>query len=176
MPRGSYAKAKGRREAGRFIALPHCCLEHDNFVRMSSKAVKLLVDICLQYNGHNNGDLTVAFSIMKTRGWKSKQTLFLAKEELLHYGWIICTRTALSQRTANLYAVTFRPIDDCRGKLDIKSTKVAPHNWKTEVIPWTVPEKYRKESKRNQGKEPVRNPYHGGTKIVPMNQGSRHVR
>ena len=81
----SYAKAKGRSGGGRFVGLPYKCLGHINFTRLTPKATKLFIDLSVQYSGYNNGDLTAAFTIMKKRGWKSKETLRLAIDELLHY-------------------------------------------------------------------------------------------
>ena len=128
----SYAKAKGRREHGRFHMLPHACLIHENFIRLSPKAVKLLIDLCVQYNGRNNGDLCAAFTMMKKRGWRSKETLNKAINELVHYGWIMVTRRGGLNKTPNLFAVTFRPIDECDGKLDIPPTHTAPATWKND--------------------------------------------
>ncbi len=152
---GNYAKSKGRREKGQFILIPHQCLKHENFIRLSPKAIKLFFDLFLQYNGTNNGDLTAAFSILKKRGWKSKETLFLAIDELLHYGWIIRTRIGGFYKKANLYAVTLRPINECGGKLDVKSTVNDPGDWKKVVEDWKKPPNYiRRENNRKKNLGP----------------------
>ena len=126
----SYPNAKGRRESGQFQTLPQACLKHENFISLSPKAVKLFLDILMQYNGTNNGDLCAAFSIMRKRGWRSKDTLNKAIKELLHYGWIIVTRRGGLYKTPNLYAITFQRIDECDGKLDIPPSNIAPGTWK----------------------------------------------
>ena len=162
MAKNSYAKSKGRRAQGRFIALPLHCLEHENFIRLSAKGTKLFVDLCSQYNGFNNGDLSVAFSIMQKRGWKSKETLFLAKEELLHYGWITCTRAGMMPRVTNLYALTFYAIDECKGKLDVASTIAPPGDWKKTTDLWKLPETYQRRGKKAR----VRIPDLAGTNSV----------
>lgn len=163
----SYAKAKGRSERGRFVALPHRCLEHINFTRLTPKAVKLFIDLSLQYNGRNNGDLTTAFSVLRKRGWRSSETLYLAIDELLHYGWITRTRIGGLNRIPNLYALTFQAIDDCGGKLGVNSTITPPGNWKQLVDAWVKPANYQaidkrrkaKAAEQNEKKPSLRKPY-----------------
>ena len=164
----SYAKAKGRSEGGRFVQLPHRCLEHENFTRLTPKAIKLFIDLLLQYNGRNNGDLTTAFTIMKKRGWKSKETLRLAIDELLHFGWIILTRIGGLNRNPNLYALTIHAIDECKGKLDVKPTVTAPGNWKQSVDDWIKPANYRERETRRKNKSLVQKPYLISTGTVPI--------
>ena len=164
----SYSKAKGRAENGRFVALPHHCLGHENFIRMSHKAKTLFLNVALQYNGSNNGDLCIAFSLMKKQGWKSKQTLYLAMDELQHYGWVVQTRTGGMNNTPHLYAMTFHAIDECKGKLDIKATKTPPGNWKTEVEKWIKPERYQSNFETLENKSMVQTQYRAGTNVVPM--------
>jgi hypothetical protein len=127
----SRLRVKGRRESGSFISIPHDCLNHPNYTRLSAYAVKLLIDLYAQFRGINNGDFTAAWSHMRERGWKSKDTLARAMRELLLSGWVIKTRQG-GRNQCNLYAVTFKPIDSCGGKLDIGETITAPGNWKRE--------------------------------------------
>jgi hypothetical protein len=122
-------RMKGRRESPSFIAIPHECLNHVNYSRLSPYAVKLLLDLYAQYRGINNGDFTAAWKYMKPRGWKSKDTLTKALKELLSTGWIVLSRQG-GRNQCSLYAVTFRSIDSCGRKLDILETKTAPGNWK----------------------------------------------
>jgi hypothetical protein len=164
----SYSKAKGRNEKGRFVALPHHCLNHENYICMSHKAKTLFVNVVLQYNGSNNGDLCIAFSVMKKQGWKSKQTLFLAMDELKHYGWIVQTRIGGMNNTPHLYAITFHPIDECKGKLDIKATKTPLGNWKNKVEKWNKPERYKSNFDTLENKSMVQTQYRDGTNVVPM--------
>jgi len=164
----SYAKAKGRSEGGQFIKLPHRCLEHINFTRLTPKATKLFIDLMLQFNGRNNGDLTAAFTIMKKRGWNSKETLRLAIDELLHYGWITRTRIGGLNRTPNLYALTIHAIDECGGKLDVNPTNTALGYWKQMVDDWVKPANYRARLERRKIKSLVRKPYLIGTVPTPL--------
>ncbi len=89
--------AKGRRESGAFIALPCAVLDHPNFIRLTPKSVKLLMDMLAQIRLKrggpvNNGDLAIAWSMMEPRNWKSKRSLYEARDELIHYGFIMITR------------------------------------------------------------------------------------
>ena len=118
-----------RRKSRTFIALPHDVVNHHDYLNLSGNAVKLLIDIANQYNGHNNGDFCVAFSIMEKRGWKSKSNLSNAKKELLKKNMIKLTRQG-GRNKPSLYAIVWQPIDDCKGKLDIKSTILAPRSFK----------------------------------------------
>lgn len=122
-------RTKGRRESGSFVALPHAVIAGNEWAELSASAVKLLLDLYGQYRGKNNGDLTLAWSVMRSRGWKSKQTLYRAKDELLEGGWIICTRQG-GRHIPSLYAVTWQAIDECGGKLDVAETRTAPGTWK----------------------------------------------
>ncbi|WXG51455.1 MAG: hypothetical protein RNU03_11300 [Candidatus Sedimenticola sp. (ex Thyasira tokunagai)] len=125
----SRAKIKGRKERGSFIAIPKIVVESEQYSKLSSHSVKLLIDLSAQYNGSNNGDLCAAWSMMVKRGWRSKGTLYRAVSELITTGFILLTRQG-GKHKASLYAVTFKPIDECKGKLEVKATVVAPATWK----------------------------------------------
>ena len=122
------ANAKGRRIQGSYVQIPHRVLDSENFIALSYKSKSLLLDLLSQYKGRNNGDLCAAMSIMKVRGWKSNETLATALEELQHFRLIVKTRQG-GRHKASLYAITWMPIDDCRGKLDVQATLVAPGGW-----------------------------------------------
>jgi hypothetical protein len=118
-----------------FFGLPKAVLNHTNYLRLSAKAVKLLMDLGVQYNGFNNGDLCATWSMMQKRGWKSRSTLYDALQELLHYGLIMVSRQG-GKHAASLYALTWNKIDECKSKLDIQHTLQPPGNWKKEHSDW----------------------------------------
>ena len=120
---------KGRRMNNSFVMMPHHVLGHDNFRTLSPRATKFLMDLLAQYRGNNNGDLCAPLSLMRERGWNSSDQLHKAKRELIEKGVIMVTRQG-GLNKANLYAVTWFPIDECNGKLDVRSTTTAPINWK----------------------------------------------
>lgn len=127
-------KAHGRRDdGGSFVLIPHRVLESTNFVSLSAHASRLLLDMCVQYKGKNNGDLCVAWSTMRLRGWRSRDTLFKAIRELEAYGMIERTRQGgegkAGRRAATLFALTWLDVDECGGKLDI-GPKVRSGKWR----------------------------------------------
>ena len=125
---------KGRQTTGSFLRLPHHVLQHETFKTLSTRATKLLIDIAAQYRGSNNGDLSATLSLMRDRGWNSSDQLFKARKELVSRGIIKVTRQGALNK-ASLFALTWFPIDDCDGKLDIRSTNTAPHDWKHATKP-----------------------------------------
>ena len=127
-------KAKGRREGGPFVPIPLSVLSHPNYVALTAKSVKLLNDLLAQMRfgkdgASNNGDLSIAWSIMSKRGWKSKQTLRNACAELEDRGFIKQTRQG-GRHKCSLYAITWWAINDCGGKLDVPETRAPSNEWK----------------------------------------------
>src|SRR5260221_1413985 len=129
-------RAKGRKHGGRFAALPYEIFTSAQYATLSARAVKLLVDLMMQFQGMNNGDLAAGWSLMRERGWTSKSQLEKAQKELEVRGWITRTRQG-SINAPTLYALTFRGIDYCAGKLDVATDPMPSHRWRT---PDTLPE------------------------------------
>jgi len=126
---------KGRREHGTFAALPHAYFKSPEYAALSARAVKALVDLLGQYNGHNNGDLSAAWwgrsqPGMSQLGWRSKDQLAKAIKELVESGWILLTRQG-GLHVPSLYGVTFLGIDECGGKLDVRANPVPLNLWKS---------------------------------------------
>lgn len=144
----SREKTTGRKETGGWFGLPHAVLDSPNYCALSAHAVKLLNDLGSQLRGHNNGDLCATWSILQLRGWRSRDTLTRALAELQHYGLIEKTRQGGMNRCC-LYAFTWRPIDECHGKLDVSATAVASGLWKVPQPP--IP----KPAKQNASPSPV---------------------
>jgi hypothetical protein len=104
-------KYKGHRESGGFLSVPHTVLNSSAFTSLSSHAVKLLLDLGVQYRGHNNGDLSIAWKVMRARGWCSQTTLHKAKVEAIEKGFIFETRKGHRPNTCSLFALTWKAID-----------------------------------------------------------------
>lgn len=130
-----HSRTTGRAESGSFLAIPHAVLNSPNYLALSAHAVKLLFDMAAGFKGGNNGDLCAAWSLMKERGWKSRDTLDKARHQLLYYGLIELTRQG-GLHQASLYAMTWWAIDECKGKLDIAPTRVASGLWKVTKPPF----------------------------------------
>jgi hypothetical protein len=120
-------KFKNRKEEGTFIMVRKDILNHPNYHSLSHRAARLLWDIYEQYNGHNNGDFCATYSVFKQKGWNSNDQFRKALDELKKKGWIVITRYGGLNMGPNLYAVTWKPIDECNGKLDVDST-IVPSN------------------------------------------------
>lgn len=151
-------KGRGGMEGKSFSMLVHAYWQSPQYAKLSPRAVKLLVDLVCQYRGTNNGDLTTAWSVMQTSGWRSKGQLFKAQAELEERGWIAKTRQGFRARGVNaatLWAVTFYGIDDCRDsqgnrKLDpgVRVDPMPLHLWRMPSFDTPVT-----RSKRGFGKQ-----------------------
>jgi hypothetical protein len=97
---------------------------------LSANSVKLLIDLMGQYNGYNNGDLCLVWTQMEPRGWKSKETLYKARDELIAAQWIVVTRQG-GRRIPSLYGLTMFAVDPCGGKLDISMQAFPRGAWKS---------------------------------------------
>lgn len=129
MSRRTREKFKGRRNTGWFFRFPVEVLDSPGYRALTFKARALLLDLGAQYRGNNNGDLAAPWSWMKERGWKSKDTLKRALDELLAAGMIELTRQG-GLHCPNLCAVTWLGIDECRDRLDVKPNPVPSNLWK----------------------------------------------
>ena len=126
------AKLTGKGAAHSFAALPHYMLDSDEWSALSGHAVKLLVDLFAQFKGANNGDLSAPWSRMHRRGWRSKATLWDAIHELIEAEFIVPTRTGSKNHICALYGVTWKPIDECDGKLQVPAERVASNAWRKQ--------------------------------------------
>ena len=133
-------KIVGRSDSGGFFALPNAVQDSPNYRMLSAHAVKLLCDLGGQFKGNNNGDLSATWSLMHARGWRSRDTLGRALAELLHFGLIERTRQG-GMHQCSLFALTWRAIDDCKGKLDCAPTRVPSGKWRQPQVAMLKPER-----------------------------------
>ena len=105
------AKFKGSKINEPFVAIFRSVFDAPGFCSLSSFAAKLLLELVSQYRGDNNGNLTVAWSILENRGWKSRTTLWRVKRELMNAGFIYVTRKGHFPSTCELLALTWFPLD-----------------------------------------------------------------
>ncbi len=154
-----------------FCAFPCDIFQSAEFAKLGGREVKALVDLYMQYRGYNNGELVAAWSFMHKRGWRSKSQLRKALQNLEQRGWIVLTRQG-QIRLASLYAVTFRGIDHCGGRLD-PGTPVSPtplHLWRMPQraqIPTTLSRRMVRKTKR-PALDAGRSAPSGGATIVPF--------
>jgi len=112
-----------------FAPLPREVFKSKEYTELSTRAVKLLIDLYIQFNGVNNGDFSLAWKIMSQKGWRSKGTLERAKKELLKKGFIEETRKG-GRHCCGLYGVTWLKVDCCDNKLDFRNSYAKTNAWK----------------------------------------------
>lgn len=86
-----------------------------------------------QYDGFNNGDLTIAYSVARAKGITANGSLRRGAQELIEAGLIMLTRQGGRNRPS-LYALKWFSIDECKGKLDVAATRTPPIDWNNLVI------------------------------------------
>jgi len=110
---------------GARIWLPLDVLQGAAYTTLKPTAKALLLDLAAQLRGSkkgiiNNGDLTTAMKVLYKFGWKSDKTIRTASKELESKKLIVKTRQGHLPNTANLYAVTWLPLNE-DSKLDISA-------------------------------------------------------
>jgi len=168
MPTRDRLKAKGRRSEGTFTALPHNVFRRTAkrpapAAILSTTARCLLVDICQQLNGRNNGDLSAAPKTLAAYGWKSRGTVDDAIVELVALGFLQQTRQGGRNR-CSLFAVTWRGIDE--GPHDAKPDPVPSNLWRPDNAHLRDEVFTRRREKRRHG--------HGAYASRHSDKPSRH--
>ena len=106
-------------------------MESPNYCKLSHTGVRMLIELGKQLNGRNNGDLCATSRTLRARGWPSNETITRALLELEYFGFIVRTRQG-GLNKCSLFAVTWRGIDECGGKLDISASAVPLRAWTVE--------------------------------------------
>jgi hypothetical protein len=117
---------------GGFAGIPRIVMESEDFKGLSSSAKVILMVLAYQYRGSNNGDLTAAPAYLRNWGIRSKVTAQRASAELLEARLIVRTRDPIFLNPGGrcaLYALTWQPIDECNGKLEVTSTTTPPRKF-----------------------------------------------
>lgn len=102
---------KGSKYNEPFVGIVRSVFESPAFVKLSPHACKLLLELVGQYRGDNNGNLTVAWSVVSKRGWRSRTTLWRCKAELIEAGFVYVTRNGRMPSTCELLALTWFSLD-----------------------------------------------------------------
>ncbi|MEH6686510.1 MAG: hypothetical protein V7693_04540 [Halopseudomonas sabulinigri] len=124
------AQIKGRQDSGTFALLPHTVMDSEDFRMLSGNGMKVLLGLMRQFRGSNNGDLSAPFKMAKYWGINSKSTLSKALKELQKRRMITRTREGRFMKPGGccaLYALTWRTIDECGGKLEVSTTTSLNH-------------------------------------------------
>lgn len=130
---------KKRKIKTRFVGIPYNVVNSKEWARMKAPEVKLILDLLLQYQGSNNGNLSPCYSIMKKRGW-AKSSLYRAYSRLVHLGFIMITRQGWKVRgRPTLVAVTWYGIDEprkCQYDDGIVVHPVPLNYWRKPKLEW----------------------------------------
>lgn len=143
------ARFKGSKYSEPFVGIVRSVFESPAFMALSPHACKLLLELVGQFRGDNNGNLTVAWSVVSKRGWRSRTTLWRCKAELIEAGFVYVTRKGHMPSTCELLALTWFPLD-VSPKFDPEAlacfTPMAYRKWTPLVMPqakpkrdWTLP-------------------------------------
>lgn len=135
MAKSRYKNATEKRDGGGHVAIPVSVLNGAAYLGLGAHARMLLLDLAAQYRGNNNGDLCLAWKLMKPRGWKSEATLNKAKKALLEAGLIVEARKGARPNKCALIALTWYALDDCDGKLDITAQSFPRGAYKLKDAP-----------------------------------------
>ena len=106
----------------RYIKALHAIFDHPDYLSMEPAARLLLWELARQYNGHNNGDLSLAPKVMGRFGW-NKSTIQRHKDSLINNNWIFIAGAKPARNGwVYLYALTWLDVNECGGKLFDEST------------------------------------------------------
>ena len=112
------ARFKGnrdKRDGKRFVLLPQVVLESPGYRLASHPAKAMLIDIAMQYSGHNNGKLTACAKYLGPLGWTSNGTVLRAVHELQACGLLIETRKGARPNKAAWFALSWLDLDQGQG-------------------------------------------------------------
>ena len=114
--------------SGMYGAIPHAVMDGVAFKGASYPAKALLFELMRQHCGKNNGHLQLSFSWLQGRGWKSRDVIQRARDELIQRGLLIQTRQGGLNIGASRYAVTWLVISNFVG-LEIQGKDYHPGAW-----------------------------------------------
>jgi hypothetical protein len=118
-----------------FIKAYHKVFLSDDYLGLSHIAKNLLMAVAIQYNGSNNGDLSITPKLMAKHGLGSAATLDKAKKELLAVNLIGLTRQGGLPNKCSLYEITWEKRNPCNGKLDVQpTTQPTRTRWEQTVL------------------------------------------
>ena len=126
---------KSRTAKRRYLRIEDAVYQSEAFRTLPSGALKLWIDMRVQLNGYNNGDINATMSTLAKRGWTSPETLYRALNELLERGLIDRTRLGKPGpgRVCSLFRFTDLPTPNNEAKfVDGKQAT-------SEFIRWSQP-------------------------------------
>jgi hypothetical protein len=92
---------------GRYFALPHAVLDSQAWIDCSPSAKGLLLELCRQHTGSNNGHLHLSRAWLAPRGWSRPATVNKLRDELLSLRLILQTRHGGLNNGSHWFALTW---------------------------------------------------------------------
>lgn len=103
----------GKARIANFVGIERSVMDTAAFISLSKLARALYLDLRRQYNGRNNGDITIADEVLKPYGW-AHSSIHKGVRELIKHGLIVRTRkggiTAPTAVKPSLYAFCDLPV------------------------------------------------------------------
>jgi hypothetical protein len=150
----------GRASYANFIGIPRSVADSAAFIALSQLTRALYVDLRRQYNGRNNGDISVADTVLAPFGW-AHTSIHKGLKSIIRHGLMVQTRQggiASLSRICSLYGFTDMPImaNSAKG-----IAGAAPSLAYREYKPGPVQKRQRKQVEDSQGERQ-------GTSGAPM--------
>ncbi len=114
----SRSKKRPEQVSGSYAPLPFSVIDSQAFIGLTHYARSMLIMLCRQYDGTNNGHYQLTHTWLKRYGFTSRPLNVKAKRELEERELIQQTKNGGMRKGAKLYAVTWLPISNKLG-LDI---------------------------------------------------------
>ncbi|CAM5188407.1 hypothetical protein CDEN61S_01666 [Castellaniella denitrificans] len=150
-----------------FAAVPLDILRSPEYIGLGDAAKALMLDLCEQYTGGNNGRLTPSWTAMQRRGWGGQHKLIRAKRELLATSFCVLTRKGRPPQTAEWVGFTWWRINyDRTMEIDPKAwpylnfmtvdkARIDPNVGREKLNP-VVPKQHRLNSSGSAKTAPIR--------------------
>jgi hypothetical protein len=122
------SRNRGKKNVGRFAGLPIWIITSAVYVSLSPLSKALLYELAGQYNGNNNGYLSLTREDLRRRGFRTPASNQKAIETLMEVGLITRTREGgicRGKNACNLYTINWQPPDELKDKpFDVQPQKV----------------------------------------------------
>jgi hypothetical protein len=109
--RSKFKNNRDKCDGKTFVRLPTVVLESPGYRLAGHPARSLLIDIAMQYAGHNNGKLVACAKYLAPMGWTSNNTVQRAIRELMACGLLIETRKGTRPNKAAWFALPWLDLD-----------------------------------------------------------------
>jgi hypothetical protein len=167
---------RDKRDGKRFVLLPSVVLGSPGYRQAGHAARSLLIDIAMQYTGHNNGKLVACAKYVEPIGWNSNGTVQRALRELQACGLLLETRKGARPNKAAWFALTWYDLDPAQG-LDIdaklyrrgdymRPELVAPIDGSSRTAKATEARKLAALNRRTERENAALTPRHGAMRLA----------